>query len=151
MNPLMAQAIAFGVLLAAWDFACGLLGLWIWPAIIAWGCFYASGRKTDGLVKTIVALLSGAFWARVAILLAGALGGAKPVNVLIMGLAGVAIVLQSRVSLLSFIGGTAVGAGAFLSISNLSTENVLKFCVSMIAGALLGYLSELLAGKLGKS
>lgn len=151
MNPFMAQAISIGVLLAAWDILCGMLGLSIYPAIIAWGCFYASGGKTEGLVRTLAGILSGAFWALVATTLAGTLGGGKPVGALSVGLAGVMIVFQSRFSVLSFLGGAIVGAGAMLSFPNLLKEGLFDFGGSVVAGVILGYLSEMLTGKLKKS
>ncbi len=151
MNPLMAQAISIGVLLAAWDFFCGMLGLSIYPAIIAWGVFYASGGKTEGLIRSLAGLLSGAFWALVATTLAGTVGGGKPVAAVVVGLAGVMIVFQSRFPVLSYVGGAIVGAGAMLSFPNLLKEGLFDFGSSIVAGVILGYLSEMLTGKLKKS
>ena len=150
MNPLMAQAISVAVLLALWDGVCGMLTLSIYPAIIAWGCFYAAGGKTEGIAKTIAALLSGAFWGVLATWASANLGG-RPVGVIAMGLAGLAIVLQTRVALLSFLGGAIIGLGTLVSFPNLLAGSLLRFCGSLIAGVLLGWLSEMLAGKLKKA
>jgi len=109
MNPFMAQAISIGLLLAVWDFVSGLVHLSIYPGIIAMGCFYASGGKTEGLVKTLAGLLSGTFWALAATQLGDILGGARVVNALVVGLAGVVMVFQSRFAVLSFLTGTIVG------------------------------------------
>ncbi|HUL68853.1 MAG TPA: DUF1097 domain-containing protein [Gemmatimonadales bacterium] len=151
MNPLMAQAISIGVLLAFWDFISGLVHLSIYPGIIAMGCFYASGGKTEGLVKSLAGLLSGAFWALVATQLGVILGEVRVLNALVVGLAGVVIVFQSRFPILSFMAGAIVGAGAMLSFPNLLPEGLIKFVGALIAGVILGYLSEMLTAKLKKA
>lgn len=151
MSPLMAQGISIGLMLAVWDLLCGAVHLSIYPGIIAWGCFIASGGKTEGLVKTLAALISGAFWALVATTLAGNLGGGRVVTAVIVGLAGVVLVFQSRFSVLSFLGGSLVGVGALFSFPNLLKEGLLNFGGSLIAGVVFGYLSDMLAGRLKKS
>lgn len=151
MNPLMAQAISIGVLLAVWDFVSGLVHLSIYPGIIAWGCFIASGGKTEGVVKSLAGLLSGAFWALAATQLGDILGGARAVNAVVVGLAGVVIVFQSRFPILSFMAGAFVGAGTLLSFPTLLPEGLVRLIGAMIAGVIFGYLSEMLAAKLKKA
>jgi len=105
MNPLMAQAISIGIVLAVWDLVSGMVHLSIYPGVIALGCFYASGGKTEGLVKSLAALLSGVCWALAATQLGAILGGNQVLNALVVGLAGVVIVFQSRFPVLSFMAG----------------------------------------------
>jgi hypothetical protein len=147
----MAQAISIGLLLAVWDVLSGMVHLSIYPGIIAMGCFYASGGKTEGLVKTLAGLLTGAFWALAATQLGDILGNARVVNALVVGLAGVVMVFQSRFAVLSFLAGAIVGAGALLSFPNLMPEGLVRFVGALIVGAILGYLSEMLTAKLKKS
>jgi hypothetical protein len=88
-------------------------------------------------------------WAFIAITVTAKLGGGTPILALMVGVIGFAMVMQSRVSLLSFIPGAflgaaaTVGAGATTDIASLG-----KIAAALIVGAILGYLSELLAGAL---
>jgi hypothetical protein len=150
MDMLTALAIAIGVLIAAWTYlAVGVAALPVWVGIVTWGAFFAAGGKTDGLTKTIAAALSGLVWAFIAITVTAKLGGGTPILALMVGVIGFAMVMQSRVSLLSFIPGAflgaaaTVGAGATTDIASLG-----KIAAALIVGAILGYLSELLAGAL---
>ena len=52
MDLLLALGISIGVLIAGWTYvALGPGALPVWAGIIAWGCFFAAGGKTTGLVK----------------------------------------------------------------------------------------------------
>src|SRR6476469_8964456 len=109
MDVLVALAVSIGVLIAAWTYvALGPAALPVWAGIVAWGCFFAAGGKTTGLTKTIASNLSGVFWAYLAVLAAGRFGaGALPI---LVGIAALAMVLQSKIPLLSFIPGAFLGA-----------------------------------------
>ena len=64
MDALVALALSIGILIAGWTYvALGPGALPVWAGIVAWGCFFAAGGKTDGLTKTIASNLSGVLWA----------------------------------------------------------------------------------------
>ena len=150
MNMLVALAISIGVLIAVWTYiALGPAALPVWAGIVAWGCFFAAGGKTDGLVKTVASNLSGVFWAFVALSVANRVA---PDNLAalsaLVGLVAAAMVLQSKVSVLAFIPGAFLGAATAVSVVVGAGGTYPKAIAALVAGALFGYVSELLAGAL---
>lgn len=150
MDVLMALGVSIGVLIAVWTYlAVSVVSLPVWVGIITWGAFFAAGGKTDGLVKTIAASLSGLVWAFIAITVSAKLGGGVPVLAVLVGVIAFAMVIESRVSVLSFIPGAflgaalTVGAGATTDVSSLG-----KIALALVAGAVFGYVSEVFAGAL---
>lgn len=155
MNMLTALGISIGVLIAIWAYvALGMtaLGLNVWAGVIAWGAFYAAGGGMTGLQKTIASNLSGNVYAFLALLIAGQLGGGVAVTALLVGVIAFLMCLQAKVSLLSFIPGaflgaaTWVGAGGGAALSRAS----IMIPVSLVLGAVLGYLSEIGGKKIAK-
>lgn len=148
MDMLTALAVSIGVLIAAWTYlAVGVATLPVWVGIITWGAFFAAGGKTDGLVKTIAASLSGLVWAFIAAFVVGKLGGGTPALSVMVGVVAFAMVLQSKISFLSFIPGAFLGAAATVGAGGGTDTSALgKIAMALVAGAIFGYLSEMLAG-----
>jgi len=151
MNPLMALAVSIGVLLGVSNVVFGVIHISIWPAIVSWGCFFAAGGKMDGLSKTIVANIAGVFWVFVATAVIASLGGSPPVAAVVVGLVGFILVAESKLPFLGFIPGAFVGAGIMTAYGNYRAPGLSRFVLSLVLGAVLGYLSEMLAGKLKKA
>ena len=154
MNMLTALALSIGVLIAVWvkigPMLFSAVPLAVPAGIIAWACFYAAGGKMQGLQKTIAANVSGVFWILVAMFVIGAanLGG---VAWIIIGVVAAVIVLQSKVAVLSFIPGAFCGA-AVTAGSGAGTDikaNVMV-ALALVAGAVLGWISEAGAGAIAK-
>jgi hypothetical protein len=154
MDVLVALAISIGVLIAVWTYvALGVAALPVWAGIIAWGCFFAAGGKTTGLTKTIASNLSGVVWAFLALYAARSLGGGTPVLSVLVGVAALFMVLQSRIATLSFIPGAFLGAATAVSVvvgAQGTPHPWIKTIIALVVGALLGYLSELLAGAMAR-
>jgi len=151
MDMLLALALSIGVLIAGWTYvALGPAALPVWAGIVAWGTFFAAGGKTTGLTKTIASNLSGVFWAFVALKLSSTLGGTLPVLSALVGVVALAMVLQSKVAVLSFIPGAFLGAATAVSVVVGASGTYTKTIIALIAGAVLGFLSELIAGKIAK-
>ena len=149
MDMLIALGLSIGVLIAIWTYiALGPAALPAWAGIIAWGAFFAAGGKTEGLIKTVAANLSGVFWAFVALFVATRLGGALPVLSLMVGVVAFAMVVQAKVPQLSFIPGAFLGAATTVSVVVGANGTYLRTIIALVAGAVFGYLSELLAGVL---
>lgn len=154
MNMLTALAVSIGVLIALWVKVGGMVfpnvALAVPAGIIAWACFYAAGGKMQGLQKTVAANLSGVVWVWIAMALIAAanLGNFAWI---IIGVVAFLIVVQSKVGALSFIPGAfcgaavAAGSGAGTDI----TANVMV-ALALVAGAVLGYVSEMGAGMITK-
>ena len=147
MDVLVALAISIGVLIAVWTYvALGPAALPVWAGIVAWGCFFAAGGKTNGLTKTIASNLAGVLWAFLALQAAKSFGGGLPALSVCVGFAALFMVLQAKLPLLSFIPGAFLGAATAVSVVVGANGTWAKTVVALIAGAILGYLSEALAG-----
>ena len=161
MTVLLALAVSIGILavVATWVFLGPLAAfqMQIWQAFIAWACFFHSGGKTDGLTKTVVCMSFGAVVGMASVMLAGQLGGlgalAAPVAV---GIGAAVIVLAAHIGLLATIPacvyGFAAVAGLILLGKDMTpTAAIVPTIASIIVGALFGWVSEMLAGKLTKA
>ncbi len=150
MDVLVALAISIGILIAGWTYvALGPAALPVWAGIIAWGCFFAAGGKTTGLTKTIASNLSGVLWAFLALEGSRRLGGGLPVLSIMVGVAALFMVLQAKIAALSFIPGSFLGAATAVSVVVGASGSWTKTIIALVIGALLGYLSEMLAGVIG--
>ena len=150
MNPLLALALSIAILIAIWTYiALGPASLPVWAGIVAWACFFAAGGKTEGLLRTITSNLSGVFWALVALTVSNRVApGQLPVLAIMVGVVAFAMVLQSRVAALSFIPGAFLGAATAVSVVVGAGGTYPRTIAALVAGAIFGYLSELLAGAL---
>jgi hypothetical protein len=149
MDALLALGLAIGVLIAGWTYvAIGVAALPVWAGIVAWGCFFAAGGKTEGLMKTIASNLSGVFWAFLALYVWNMAGQGVPLLSLLVGLAAFAMVLQAKIPALAFIPGAFLGAATAVSVVVGASGTWINTVIALVAGAILGYLSEMLAGAL---
>ena len=161
MPALAALATSVGLLavLATWLFGLDPLAtanLQVWQAFIAWGCHFHSGGKIGGSTRTVACMSFGAVVGMAAVLLAGQLGAvgalAAPIAV---GLGATIIVLASSIPLLATIPASVYG---FASIAGLillkpgmtPVAALLPTILSVIIGAIFGYVSEMVAGALTK-
>jgi hypothetical protein len=155
MDVLVALGVSIGILIAAWTYiALGTAAaLPVWAGIVAWGCFFAAGGKTTGLTKTIASNVSGVFWAFVALYLSASLPGVGALSLLV-GVAALFMVLQSKIPALSFIPGAFLGAATAVSVV-VGAEGKFphpwaRTVVALVLGAVFGYLSEMLAGAIAR-
>ncbi len=150
MDALVALALSIGILIAGWTYlALGVAALPVWAGIVAWGCFFAAGGKTTGLTKTIAANLSGVLWAFVALYLWNRFGGGVPMLSLLVGIAAFIMVMQAKIPALSFIPGSFLGAATAVGVVVGANGRYTNTVIALVAGAVFGYLSEMLAGALG--
>jgi hypothetical protein len=153
MDVLVALGISIGILIAGWTYVAGMTALPVWVGILAWGCFFAAGGKTTGLTKTIAANLSGVVWAFLLLWAWHQFGEGLPLLSILVGLAAFFMVLQAKIPALSFIPGAFIGAAAAVSVvvgaGTAFPHPWVKTLVALVAGAVLGYVSEMLAGSLG--
>jgi hypothetical protein len=150
MDALVALALSIGILIAGWTYlALGVAALPVWAGIIAWGCFFAAGGKTTGLAKTIASNLSGVLWALVALTLSNRFGGGVPMLSLLVGIAAFIMVIQAKIPALSFIPGAFLGAATAVSVVVGANGTYTSTVIALVAGAVFGYLSEMLAAAIG--
>ncbi|HYC31982.1 MAG TPA: DUF1097 domain-containing protein [Gemmatimonadales bacterium] len=150
MDALLALGLAIGVLIAGWTYlAIGVAALPVWAGIVAWGCFFAAGGKTEGLMKTIASNLSGVLWAFLALYVWNAAGQGVPLLSILVGIAAFGMVLQAKIPALGFIPGAFLGAATAVSVVVGANGTWVNTIIALVAGAVLGYLSEMLAGAMG--
>ncbi|HEU5261301.1 MAG TPA: DUF1097 domain-containing protein [Gemmatimonadales bacterium] len=150
----MALALSIGVLIAVWvkvgPMLFSSLAIAVPAGIVAWACFFAAGGKTTGLQKTIAANVSGVVWVWLAMTLINMMNMSNLAFVFV-GIVAFIVVLQSKIALLSFIPGAFCGA-AITAASGAGTNVTanLMVALAMVAGAVLGYVSEMAGGLLAK-
>ena len=150
MDMLMSLALSIGVLIGLWFKFGGAIGAFAVPAgIVAWACFYAAGGKTAGLQKTIASNVSGVFWVWLAMTLMGMMQMSSLAAVFV-GVVAFILVIQSKVAALSFIPGAFCGAAVTAWAAPGDFKGYLMVAVALIAGAVLGYVSEMGAGMIAK-
>jgi len=144
MKSLLGVAISVGVLAGLWTFVSVELALVTWVAFVAWACFFAAGGGTGGLTKGLAANVAGVFWGWVVSQgLANVNGSTLALSLMVTVIAFI-LCLEAALPLLSFIPGGFAGTAVFFGTSFDLTGTV----IAVVAGALLGFVSEVLAGKI---
>jgi hypothetical protein len=87
------------------------LGLITWAGVVSWAIFYAAGGGVAALRKSIGSILTGNFYAAIALFAFAHTGGGIPVLALSFGIVTFFMYAQARFEPLSFIPGTFLGAG----------------------------------------
>ena len=167
MSSNTALAISVGVLgaIATWLFLGPLGGaLAIWAAFITWGCYFHCGGKEQGLQSAIVNNAAGAVIGGLTLLAAGAaIGGSLPAAVwpaICVGIGVAAMVLLANLPMFSVIPAQVYGFASVVAYTLMTADGaanltagsmanpVVVIILSMIVGAVFGYVSEKLAGML---
>jgi hypothetical protein len=166
MPALFALATSVGLLavVATWLFFGPLEATHaqVWQAFIAWGAHYHCGGKFGGTRDTIVCMSFGAVIGMLAVMLAGTIGAlgqfAAPVAV---GVGATVIVVSSSFKYLAAIPASVYGFAAIaglwllggagvLGVGSSVSAALLPTVISIIVGALFGYVSEAVANALTK-
>ena len=166
MTSLVALSISIGVLgaVATWLALGPLAGVVvIWGIFIAWATYFATGGDTAGLKTTIISGIWGAICAWVAFVILKVVPVDLPANLwpaIVVGATVLVLCLGAHVEALKNIPasvyGYAVTAALALTMANAdvmapNTGNPLVVAViSIIVGALFGFVSGKVAGALGK-
>ena len=162
MNLVAALAIVIGAMgaVATWLVVGPLsgLGLQIWVIFIAWGCFFHCGGKIDGLKATVAATLWGAVLATVALALIGSLGVGIVGVAAIVGITVAIMILGAHSPILAAIPAAVYGYASTAGFGLLTGASGLDFSLgkgplttvglSLIVGAVLGFISEKAVGQL---
>ena len=151
MNASTARALFAGLLVAIWVWLTSQarLRIEIWPGIVALGCYFAAGGGVSGLQKTVIGTLSGVVWVLVADAVRVAVGGTTIVSALISGAMVAGIILVARVPFLGFVAGALIGAGVAWGLRVNTVQEGIQAALSLIVGALVGFVAERLAGAVG--
>ena len=167
MSANTALAISVGVLgaIATWLFLGPLGGmLAIWAAFIAWGCFFHCGGKETGLSSAILGNIAGAVIAGITLWVATQTGVGNTLGLpvwagICVGVGVAAMVLLANIPAFAAIPAQVYGFASVVALTLLgnaagnltaaSMENpVVVIIISMIVGAIFGWVSEKVAGML---
>ena len=170
MSTNSALAISVGVLggIATWLFLGPLGGmLAIWAAFIAWGCFFHCGGSESGLQSAILGNIAGAIIAGITLWVATQTGLGDKIGLplwagICVGVGVAAMVLLANVEIFAAIPAQVYGFASVVALTllgngagNLSApamaNPVVVVILSMIVGAIFGWVSEKVAGMLAKS
>lgn len=156
MNALNAISVSVGLLVGLWCYA--TLGYFepkvmTWITFLTWASFFAAGGGTGGLTKAIAGAFAGALVSAAVVFANGLLGGGvSGVGLVIfsglLAVLGWALCQLSRVSVLSFIPGAFIGAASFFGAGATLDQKLFWVLVSIVCGAVMGYLSERLGAAL---
>jgi hypothetical protein len=149
MDMLTALAVSIGVLIAVWVKVGPMASLAVPAGIVAWALFYAAGGKTQGLQKVLASMLSGVVWVWLAHTLIGAMNMGS-MTWIVIGVVAFFLVIQSKLPVLSFIPGAFCGAAVTAWTAPPDPKGYVRVAVALVAGAVLGYLSEMGAGMIAK-
>jgi hypothetical protein len=160
MPLFVALAVAIGVIAVPviWVFLGPLaaLNFQIWQCFLAWGCSYACGGKSAGVVKTLTCMAFGAVVGAVVVALAGYLGMLGSFAVPVAGAVGAAaIVLASFFPPLATIPASVYGFAAIAALILLKgltpLEALMPTVGGIVIGALVGWVSEAAGVTLAKT
>lgn len=165
MDLITALALSIGLLggVATYLFLTFGMGLQIWAAFIGWASYYHCGGQTKGLTDAAAGAIWGAIMAAAAFALMsvlplpGALGAAVAVAVTVA-----IMVLGAKVPVLSSIPAAVYGYASTVALTLLGKDELagaaneilaipaVNIALSMIIGAIFGYISQQVAGALSK-
>jgi hypothetical protein len=171
MPQLVALSLSVAVLGAIWAFlALGPLAGYalVWAGFIAWGCFFHSGGDQKALIKTICGTAYGVViaWIALLIIVKGGVGNMGTAAIaIVVGVTVFFLVIVAKIDQLSVVPANVYGYAATVayslhdtsvpgpldSLTSPSFANPLVLLiVSLVLGAIGGYLSGQLAGVLTK-
>lgn len=171
MPQLVALSLSVAVLGAIWAFlALGPLAgfVLVWAGFIAWGCFFHSGGDQKALIKTICGTAYGVViaWIALLIIVKGGVGNMGTAAIaIVVGVTVFFLVIVAKIDQLSVVPANVYGYAATVayslhhtgapapldSLTSPSFANPLVLLiVSLVLGAIGGYLSGQLAGVLTK-
>lgn len=162
MDLVTALAVVIGVMggFATWGAVTAASPfILIWAIFIAWGAFFHCGGGTDGLKNSAIAHVWGAICAVIAFIALISLGVTAVNAGLCVGITVAIMIFAAKTPLLGAIPSSVYGyastAALFLTSGAAYGEGAggvvmvgVAVAVSMVTGAILGFISEKLAGAL---
>jgi len=178
MPQLVALSLSIAVLGGIWAFvALSVSGLLVWAGFIAWGCFFHTGGDQKALIKTICGNVYGIIIAWIALLIIFVAGVGNMGTLAIAIVVGVTVfllVIVAKIDQLSVVPANVYGYAATVAwaisapsvagatpdmagtgpLQNLTAPSfanpLVALIVSMVIGAIAGYVSAQIAGALTK-
>jgi hypothetical protein len=165
MNLVTALAIVIGLMggIATWLVVGPLaaVGLQIWIIFIAWACFYHCGGAEAGLKNTITNMIWGAIMGMIAVLLVVNMGGGNSFVIgIIVAVTVFILIVAAQVPLISVIPAGVYGYAVTAGYALLNGPDpwgvgalgpFVYAVISIVVGAVLGFISQKIAASLAKS
>jgi hypothetical protein len=167
MSALVALSVSIGILGGIATILYLKLGLLIWAGFLAWACFFHTGGTTAALKTTIICNIFGALcaWVAAVIIVSVPLATSLTLPVwagIVVGLTVLILCLAANIPALSSIPASVYGYAAVFAYllqtpDTMAKEKLLSaslanafliVAVSMILGALFGFVSGKMAGAL---
>lgn len=137
MSSLIALSITTAILCGIWTYLSSVIGILGWIGFAGCTSFFAAGGKKEGFKVSIIANISGVFWAIVTIKLSSILNfNIGPA--IATGIITFIMCAQAKNKYLAFIPGTFVGSFSTFAASG----NWRVVLLGLMCGALLGYSCE---------
>jgi hypothetical protein len=151
MDTVMALAVTAGILMAAMYKLAPMMSVSSVICMIAFGVYFGAGGKLGGLIKTLASLLAGAVWAILANILVAQDNSLFDYRWLLLGVVALIVVLQSKVSILSYIPGGLCGAAVATAtnVASIRPDGIL-LGTGLILGSVFAFVAELAAGLISK-
>jgi hypothetical protein len=138
MSALFAIAVTTGILSALWGWMSISLGLLTWAGFLGCTSYFASPKEgVKGLGTSLIANMSGVFWAMVIIHGSGMVS-LEIIGFVITGIVSFMMCIQAKQALLGYIPGTFIGCCATFAASG----NWQLVVPSIIVGGVFGYLMK---------
>lgn len=144
MKSLLGIGISVGVLAGLWTYTSVELTLITWVAFVAWACFFAAGGGTTGLVKGLAANVAGVFWGWMISQGLETVSASTLALALMVTVVGFILCVEAALPVLSFIPGGFAGTAVFFG----TAFDLTGVLVAIVAGALLGIVSEKLGAQI---
>ena len=138
MSVLFAISLTTGILSGLWGWLSVSLGLLTWAGFLGCTSYFASPKDDiKGLAGSIIANLSGVFWAMV-IIHGSSLISLEIFGYVVAGLVSFMMCIQAKHAWLAYIPGTFIGSCATFAAGG----NWSLVIPSLLVGGLFGYLMK---------
>lgn len=152
MDMVLALALTVGVLVAVFVKVATMISMLWYVGVLGWACFMAAGGRMNGVKRACAAGLAGMFWVAAAEMTA-LVSGQMQFEWVFLGIAAFLIVIQSKLSLFSFIpaglvGAAVIGAGGPIGIFDAVTN--VRLAIVYVLGVVIGFVAEMIAGAMAR-
>ncbi len=171
MDLITALAFSIGILggIATFLFLSPFgMGLQIWAAFIGWGSYYHCGGQAKGFQASVIANLWGVIMGALTLLAVTRLGLADTLGLpvwagICVAVGVIILVLAAKVPALAAIPASVYGFASTVAFSllsanglaNLATPSLanpaINIAISLVIGAVFGFVSQQIAGALAKA
>jgi len=152
-----ALAAVFGAVSVPWTYAFVAGAVPLWPSFVASAAVFAAGGGTDGLARSVPALLVGVVYAAATLAIVDAFGGGTALLAVVVGAFMLLASLHAAIEALSFTPATFLGyaslfgvhavEGTVFGLRGLAGVTVATV-LALVVGAHVGWAADLASDRL---